>query len=81
VEGQESDLTVNDIMRTNVITVSADTPTVDALKLMRKNNLGCLPVVNGKKLIGMITEFDFVCMIEHLFEELQNLETQNNHTI
>jgi len=81
VEGQESDLTVNDIMRTNVITVSADTRTVDALKLMRKNNLGCLPVVNGKKLIGMITEFDFVCMIEHLFEELQNLETQNNHTI
>ncbi len=81
VEGHDKEITVNDIMMKNVVTVSADTLTVDALKLMRKNNLGCLPVVNGKKLIGMITEFDFVCMAEHLFEELQNIEAKENHII
>jgi CBS domain-containing protein/gamma-glutamyl:cysteine ligase YbdK (ATP-grasp superfamily) len=81
VEGDEKELTVSDIMTKNPTTVHPDTFTVDALKIMRKNNLGCLPIVNGKKLIGIITEFDFVCMAEHLFEELQNIEAKNNHII
>ncbi len=79
-EGDE-ELTVNDIMIANPITVSPDTLTVDALKIMRKNNLGCLPVVSHKKLIGILTEFDFVYIAEHLFDELSNIEAKDHHII
>jgi CBS domain-containing protein/gamma-glutamyl:cysteine ligase YbdK (ATP-grasp superfamily) len=81
IEGEGVEVTVSDIMTKNPTTVHPDTFTVDALKIMRKHNLGCLPIVNGKKLIGIITEFDFVCMAEHLFEELQNIENKDNHII
>ncbi|NEN24839.1 CBS domain-containing protein [Cryomorpha ignava] len=77
----DDDLTVNDIMTVNPITVTPDTCTIDALKIMRKSNLGCLPVVKNKKLIGILTEFDFVYMAEHLFEELSNIEAKDNHII
>lgn len=77
----DDDLTVNDIMMANPITVTPETSTIDALKLMRKSNMGCLPVVKDKKLIGILTEFDFVYMAEHLFEELSNGEAKDNHII
>ncbi len=80
-EDVDDELTVNDIMTHNPITVAPETCTVDALKLMRKNNMGCLPVVKDKKLIGILTEFDFVYIAEHLFEELSNIEAKDHHII
>lgn len=77
-EDQRNHITVNDIMNTDVKTVTPETPTIDALKLMRTNNLGCLPVVKKQKIIGILTEFDFVYMAEHLFEELQNIEAEDH---
>ncbi len=72
------EITVNDIMIKNPVTVSADTLTTDALGLMRTHNLGCLPVVQDKKLIGIVTEFDFVCIAQHLFEELESKENEKH---
>ncbi len=71
--------TVNDIMQENPVTISADTSTIEALKLMKKRNIGCLPVVKNKKLIGILTEYDFVYMSEHLFEELLHIESGNRN--
>jgi len=78
---EDDNLTVTDIMIKDPVTVPAKTKTSEALKIMRKNNLGCLPVVKDKKLIGILTEFDFVYMAEYLFEELQNIETEGDKTI
>lgn len=78
---EEDNITVTDIMIKDPVTVEAKTKTTDALKIMRKSNLGCLPVVKDKKLIGILTEFDFVYMAEYLFEELQNIETERDKTI
>lgn len=80
-DDDDDDLTVNDIMMHDPLTVDPHTHTIDALKLMRRNNIGCLPVVKDKKLIGILTEFDFVYMAEHLFEELSNIEAKENHII
>ena len=74
-------LTVTDIMIKNPETVTADTLTAEALKLMRKKNIGCLPVVKHKKLIGIVTDFDFVYMAEHLIEELSKIEAEKNNTV
>ncbi len=66
--------TVNEIMITNPITVSGETTTIEALKLMKRSNIGCLPVVKNKKLVGILTEHDFVYMAEYFLEELMHIE-------
>jgi CBS domain-containing protein len=51
---------VREIMRPDPITVAPETTTVDALELMRTQRLGCLPVVQDGKLVGLVTESDFI---------------------
>ncbi|HEY0458169.1 MAG TPA: CBS domain-containing protein [Pyrinomonadaceae bacterium] len=60
---------VRDIMRTNLITIAPETKTLAALRLMRDKKIGCLPVVKGEKLVGLITDYDFLTVSTRLFEE------------
>jgi CBS domain-containing protein len=53
-------LAVRDIMRSDVVTVGPDTPTQHAIDLMRRNKVGCLPVVKDGRLVGVLTEHDFL---------------------
>jgi len=66
---KSDEIIVRDVMKTDLITISPETPTLDALYLMRENNIGCLPVVKGKKLIGLLTAHDFLTVSTKLFEE------------
>ena len=63
------DLAVRDVMKTDPVTVSAETPSLDALNIMREKKIGALPVVSGTKLVGLITEHDFLTVSSKLFEE------------
>ncbi|RMH61103.1 MAG: CBS domain-containing protein [Calditrichaeota bacterium] len=65
-------LTVKDIMIKNPVTVKPDMLTVDALRLMRRKDLKYLLVVQEKKLVGIVTEYDFVRICQSLFEELES---------
>ena len=56
-------------MKTDLITVDPETPTLTALRLMREKDIGALPVVKGKKLIGIVTAYDFLTVSAKLFEE------------
>ncbi len=67
--GASSSITVKDIMKTELITVAPDTPTLEALDLMRNNDIGCLPVVKDRRLVGIITAYDFLTVSTKLFEE------------
>lgn len=49
---------IKDIMKTSLITAEADMLLEEAKKLMKENNIHCLPVVNDKKLVGIITNND-----------------------
>jgi len=51
---------VSAIMRRDLITVMPDTPTLDAIALMRRHRIGCLPVVEGGHIVAILTEEDFV---------------------
>lgn len=62
-------LVVGDVMKTNLITVVPETPTLEALELMREHRIGCLPVVKNGKLIGLVTAYDFLTVSAKLFEE------------
>ena len=47
---------VRGVMTSNVITVSPDTPVLEALKTMKEHNFSRLPVVNGNgRLVGLVT--------------------------
>jgi acetoin utilization protein AcuB len=50
--------TVEEIMTREVITVSPWDTVEDALLIFHKKRLGALPVVEGKKLVGIITKAD-----------------------
>jgi CBS domain-containing protein/gamma-glutamyl:cysteine ligase YbdK (ATP-grasp superfamily) len=60
---------VKDIMRTNLVTITPETKTLEALHLMRDKKIGCLPVVRGERLVGLITDYDFLTVSTRLFEE------------
>jgi CBS domain-containing membrane protein len=54
---------VKDIMATDVITTSPDTPLVDAARALMERKIGCLTVVDAGRLVGIITEGDFVALV------------------
>ncbi len=60
---------VSEIMKTGLITVSPETPTLDALELMREKNIGCLPVIKDGRLVGLVTAYDFLTVSAKLLEE------------
>jgi acetoin utilization protein AcuB len=49
---------VSRIMTREPVTVTEDTPLVDAVRLMVEKKFGSLPVVRGDELIGIFTEID-----------------------
>jgi CBS domain-containing membrane protein len=51
---------VSSIMKTNIQTIPPELTLQDAAKLMLKYKFGCLPIVENEKLIGIITEADFL---------------------
>ena len=59
---------VRDIMRPDPVAVTPDTPTVEAIRLMRDKRLSCLPVVENHKLVGLVTEYDLVMVAGRLLE-------------
>ncbi len=53
-------LLVKEAMTTDVLTTTPETPLHEAAALMRDQKVGCLPVVEGDVLVGILTEGDFV---------------------
>ena len=63
------EIVVRDIMKKELITISPDTSALEALRLMREGDIGCLPIVKGERLVGIITAYDFLTVSAKLFEE------------
>jgi CBS domain-containing membrane protein len=53
-------MTVGRIMIRDIETIEPDASIGEAAQLMLDNKYGCLPVVEGKRLVGILTEADFV---------------------
>jgi acetoin utilization protein AcuB len=49
---------IREIMKTRVITTTADTPVEEAAMIMLDNNIGCLPVIDGGEVSGIISDKD-----------------------
>jgi CBS domain-containing protein len=49
---------------TNVFAeTTPDTPLVEAARVLAERKMGCLPVVKEGRLVGILTEGDFVAMV------------------
>ncbi len=59
---------VKDIMVKDPISVDPDCSILEAMKVMRDKEIGCLPVVKGSELVGIITEMDFLRITSRLLE-------------
>ena len=66
----DAPVSVKDIMIEKPVTVTPDTGILDAMHKMQANRIGCLPVVKGKDLVGIITEMDFLRITSRLMERL-----------
>ena len=53
-------LTVGEVMTRSVITIGPDRPARDGARIMLDHKIGALPVVEGGRLVGIITETDLV---------------------
>jgi len=53
-------LTVGGVMSASVIIVNPDRPIAEAARIMVDHKIGALPVVDEGRLVGIITESDFV---------------------
>ena len=63
-----SNLTVGDVMIKceDVITVEPNVTLEDAAKIMVENKIGCLPVLEGEVVVGIITEIDMLVQLSTL---------------
>jgi acetoin utilization protein AcuB len=52
------DRAVDDLMTSRVVTAKPDSTLREAAKLLRGRTIGCLPVLDGHKLVGIITLSD-----------------------
>jgi CBS domain-containing membrane protein len=60
----------SEIMKKDVETIGPDETVLDAAKILKANKYGCLPVVNNRKLIGIITEADFIDLVIRALQDL-----------
>ncbi len=66
---------VRDLMVQDLVTTTPDTLLTDAIDLIVDHNVSCLPVVEDGRLLGMVTEHDFVHISRRLYKELSLKET------
>ncbi len=55
-------IVVKEVMVTEVVTTTPDTLLREAARVMTERKIGCLPVVDDDKLVGILTEGDFVAI-------------------
>jgi len=55
---------VKDIMTPNPVTVRVDSPIREAAGLLRKYHIGGLPVMDGDRVAGIVTETDIISLLD-----------------
>jgi CBS domain-containing membrane protein len=59
-------VSVQEVLRSPVITISPAASIQEAARLLRRHKMGCLPVVETGKLVGIITDYDLLRAVEEM---------------
>jgi predicted transcriptional regulator len=65
---------ITDAMVTDVATVDVHASLRHAALFLEKHKIGCLPVMDNSKLVGIITDTDFVAVAINLLEQIEETE-------
>lgn len=69
-----NEIGIKDAMVTDVATVDINASLRHAALFLEKHKIGCLPVLDDEKLVGIITDTDFVAVAINLLEQLEESE-------
>ena len=68
--------TISDVMTQNPSTIESNQTIVDAAKLMKTEDVGLVPIVEGQKLIGTITDRDIAIKVVAEGKDPQSIKVQ-----
>ena len=69
-----NEIVIEDAMVADVATVDINASLRQAALFIEKHAIGCLPVMDGEKLVGIITDTDFVAVAINLLEQIEETE-------
>ena len=67
-DGDDAELSIGDIMHRDPVTVTPETPTLEAIRILREQKLSAVPVVKDGKLEGILTDSDFLVVAARMLE-------------
>ena len=70
---------IEDVMVRNIATINEDASIRQAALFLEKYRIGCLPIVTKGKLVGIITDTDFVAVAINLLEQLEEIEPDEEY--
>jgi acetoin utilization protein AcuB len=56
---------IKEVMTSDLITIGPEATITEAGQLMLKHKIGCLPVISGERMVGLVTETD---VLHHFVE-------------
>lgn len=75
----ESKIPISEVMITEIVVAEEDTDLLDAAKFILEQKHGCLPVLRGQQLVGILTEADFVKLSIYLMEKISQSKKMPSH--
>ena len=69
-----NEIGISDAMVTDVATVDVNASLRHAALFLERHKIGCLPVLDDSKLVGIITDTDFVGVAINLLEQIEETE-------
>ena len=65
---REQEIRIADCLRDKVVSIESAASALSAARYLQKHKLGCLPVVDEGKLVGIITDSDYINVAINLME-------------
>ncbi len=72
IEALESAIPIREVMSTNMVAVDENTDLTEAAQFLLEHKIGCLPVLSHSKLVGIITESDFLKLVIKLLSKQES---------
>lgn len=70
----ELHIPIAEVMQVDVLGVTPDIELEEAARIMLDHKYGCLPVIKGRKLVGIVTEADFIKLSVLLLNKAKALQ-------
>ena len=69
-----NEISIDDAMVRDVATVDVNASLRHAALFLERHKIGCLPVLDDSKIVGIITDTDFVAVAINLLEQIEETE-------